>query len=447
MCQDACNTDLGVHTKTRIRAHGCCRALTNYLGHVRTCETFSGRRLSPHLSTVLHVAAAAQATMAPVTRAAAVVVHPCGAYQGGTLRRSARCTAARTGAIPPAPVPASRRARRGGVHKQPRQPARDPPTAAQACGGVPKKPAEVVAEYNRVKATLVTHRNVLRGLVRLPRLKRADGQFTLGGLMLTFFSAHLGHVVTKAALVGFLRQFKCDSTDPQPRHLGMQRGFDFLVAGCWHPGLERRLRCGEYCLLSLERAHPSAAAMHRSQDVTARGFDALKRVYGHRCACCGSKEGDPHLKNGHLITRLEKGHCDPRRPLANNCLPMCGLCNMVYKDRAVFNPRGFIVRWLAKPCTARQDRAADDDGGREDTTSTCAQRRQRVMIGLRVPPSPPPRIQRLRKSPAAPPPAAGGSRLSAPALNLQQRRRSPRIAALHHAAHGQHGRLRLRLHR
>ena len=183
--------------------------------------------------------------------------------------------------------------------------------------------------------------------VKLPNLVRKDGKYTVGGLTLVFFASRMGEIGRKADLNRFLRTMRCESTDPQPRHLGMQNGLNFLVKGCYHPMAGRVLRSGEYSLLDLVSTHPSANMMHRSCTVSGTWFDRLKTQYGRRCACCGSEEGGRHYKNTHIITTLDKGHCDPRKPLKNtNCIPMCTLCNMVYKDHAVFNRRGFIVEWL-----------------------------------------------------------------------------------------------------
>jgi hypothetical protein len=183
--------------------------------------------------------------------------------------------------------------------------------------------------------------------VKLPGLQRSDGKFTVGGLTLVFFASRMGEIGKKAELNRFLRTMRCESTDPQPRHLGMQNGLNFLVKGCYHPVAGRVLRSGEYSLLDLASTHPSAGMMHRSGKINGTWFDRLKREYDHRCACCGSKEGERHYKNPHVVTTLDKGHCDPRKPLKNaNCIPMCALCNMVYRDHAVFNRRGFIVEWL-----------------------------------------------------------------------------------------------------
>lgn len=167
--------------------------------------------------------------------------------------------------------------------------------------------------------------------------------------MVVFFALHLGRIVTKRELLVFLREAGVDTPDPQPRHLGMQVGLNFLVQGCWHPRAKRALGRGEYCLLDLKTCHPNHQTMHRTSMLEKSDFLDIKAVYKHRCACCGSLEGEPHLKNELLMTTLERGHCDPRKPLdADNCIPMCTVCNRVYKNSAVFTKRGFVAEMFSK---------------------------------------------------------------------------------------------------
>jgi hypothetical protein len=214
---------------------------------------------------------------------------------------------------------------------------------------------------------------------------------TVSGLMLVFFAARLGKVSTKTELVDFLRAMKCPTLDPQPRHLGMQVGLNFIVQGCYHPRAKRALRRGEYCLLDLKRSHPSHASMHRAKALPRLSWEPLKLLYGGRCACCGSVEGERHLKNAHLITTLERGHCDPRRPLTDdNCVPMCKLCNMVYKDKAVISRRGFVVKWLGGDAVddeetekeAAEGSAASDSASAIDDTVVEAEAPGASSLGL-----------------------------------------------------------------
>lgn len=204
--------------------------------------------------------------------------------------------------------------------------------------------------YPSIKDVEATHRAIRTLHPRAPALRhnssrgRARGRFTVTGLMLAFFATRLGKVVDKQELVGFLRRMRVRSNDPQPRHIGMQLGFDFLVAGCVHPRTRQTLKRGQYCLLSIRRRKTPE---HRTMQVTPSQFQKIKARFAFRCASCGSGEGQPHLKSPRLLTRLERGHMHPKKVLdVKNCIPMCAMCNSVYKNKAVFNARGFICRWL-----------------------------------------------------------------------------------------------------
>lgn len=193
-------------------------------------------------------------------------------------------------------------------------------------------------------------KNVHGSHIHIPRLYNHDGRYTINGLTLVFYAYHLGDIKHKRELMDFLHEFECRSTDPQPRHLGMQYGFNFLVKGCYHPKYKRHMQNGEFSLLDLDKVHPNVHQKHRKKDIafTPATFLELKTRYKHKCVCCGSIEGQPHSKNMLYITKLEMGHMDPRLPLAyDNCIPMCNMCNMVYKNHAVFNANGFIVKWLS----------------------------------------------------------------------------------------------------
>lgn len=201
--------------------------------------------------------------------------------------------------------------------------------------GVPATYAQIVALVARAHLP-----------VRMPRLCNGP-RYTVAALMLVFFYRHLGKVKTIAQLKAFLEEQGCESMNPQPRHLGMQNGFRFLVRNCVHPQLKKPLKQGQYCLLTMMSAHPSAGFQHRTRAaaLTTARFRKLCSSFGGRCAVCGSKEGEPHLKNPLLQTTIERGHANPCRPLTvGNCIPMCRLCNCAYKNKATFNSRGIITR-------------------------------------------------------------------------------------------------------
>lgn len=210
-----------------------------------------------------------------------------------------------------------------------------------------KQCATLESSYARIVATV----RARKLKVRVPRL-RIRGNYTVGALMLIYFYNNLGKVRTIVDLRAFLTAHGCRSLDPQPRHLGMQNGFRFLVHNGIHPRLSRPLRQGQYCLLDLGSAHPSAPFRHRCREgiLTDAQFTKLRKQFQGRCAVCGSMDGQPHFKNALLRTTIERGHADPRKPLtARNCIPMCCLCNRAYKDKAAFNCRGLVVRWLVPP--------------------------------------------------------------------------------------------------
>lgn len=179
--------------------------------------------------------------------------------------------------------------------------------------------------------------------VRMPMLLNNRGKYTVAGLTLCYFYIHLGKIKHVSDLICFLRLHHVYNR-PHPRHFGMQHGFDFLVHHSIHPKFNRKLLAGEYCLHSIKKAHPSR---HRTLTVSCSSFAELKKAYKHHCAVCGSIENEKHLKNENIITRLEKGHCNPLLPLSlKNCIPMCGYCNHVYKNKFVFNKNGIIIKTL-----------------------------------------------------------------------------------------------------
>ena len=153
--------------------------------------------------------------------------------------------------------------------------------------------------------------------------------------------------------------------------------------------------------------------MHRAKVTGAKAlaWEPMKKLYGGRCACCGSVEGQRHLKNEHLVTTLEKGHCDPRRPLTDdNCIPMCKLCNMVYKDHAVLNRRGFVVQWLSAgepPAAAPQSPAATDNPPPAKAAAAAAVRKRgaAVVVVRRAPGKNVVAAAATRRVPSRPPPS------------------------------------------
>jgi hypothetical protein len=186
--------------------------------------------------------------------------------------------------------------------------------------------------------------------VSVPKLFDYKGKYTITGLSMIYFFLHIGKIVEKKDLVAFLRKHGlCKINQPNPRHFGMQNGFYFLVRDSYHPRYRRTLQPGQYCLYTLSKTHPNriGCGHHRSACLNSSIFDSIKSTYSHRCAVCGSLENSFHLKNNTILTKLEKGHCDPRKPLTvQNCIPICTYCNQLYKNKYAFNKRGCIIRNL-----------------------------------------------------------------------------------------------------
>ena len=152
---------------------------------------------------------------------------------------------------------------------------------------------QVEAKYEAIRAALARKaRRPAAGSVspRLPALRKGKGpkatrgRFTLLGLMLTYFAMKMKKIVDKVELVRFLRRMRASTTDPQPRHLGMQMGFDFLVAGCRHPVSGVVLKRGQYCLMSLNPSKQSHFLVHRRVRVTDSEFVRLKKKFECRAA-------------------------------------------------------------------------------------------------------------------------------------------------------------------
>jgi hypothetical protein len=182
--------------------------------------------------------------------------------------------------------------------------------------------------------------------VKLPELVTKEG-YTKDALVLLYLAQDYPATkkVTKHELTLFIRQYYPDINDvQQARHLGAQKGW-FISAG-GRDNKDVLLSRGEYQLISLERPYPAFKG-HRIEKT--EDWGSLKRQYGFRCATCGSREGRPNIQWPNTITKLQKSHKDPQKPLvAGNIIPQCQKCNRSYRKDWVFDERG-RVRGLANP--------------------------------------------------------------------------------------------------
>lgn len=87
----------------------------------------------------------------------------------------------------------------------------------------------------------------------------------------------------------------------------------------------------------------------RSKTLSAKDFDDLKKLHGHRCVTCGAREGRPDRRYRDQAVQLQQGHRDPEQPLTlKNTIPQCQFCNRAYRNDFVFDAKG-RVRSVASP--------------------------------------------------------------------------------------------------
>ncbi len=182
--------------------------------------------------------------------------------------------------------------------------------------------------------------------VKLPKL-RHGGAYTKDALTLVYLAQGYPHtrIVTKSELTEFIRQFDDSVLDvQQARHLAAQKGW-FIISGTRNDITSRMLAPGEYQLQTMEKPYPGFTASRREEIVDGDYWDNLKREYDYRCACCGSKEGEPHRYWSNTITVLQKGHKDPNKALEpGNIIPQCEKCNRPDRNYWVYDDKGRVVK-------------------------------------------------------------------------------------------------------
>lgn len=182
--------------------------------------------------------------------------------------------------------------------------------------------------------------------VKLPSL-RYGGAYTKDALTLVYLA--LGYpntrIVSKSELTEFIRLFDASVTDvQQARHLAAQKGW-YIESGTRNDNTSKALAPGEYRLTTMEKPYPGFRATRRDEVVGGDYWELLKRDYGHRCACCGSKEGEPHRYWRNTKTVLQKGHMDPNKPLEpGNIIPQCDKCNRPDRNYWVYDDKGRVVK-------------------------------------------------------------------------------------------------------
>jgi hypothetical protein len=134
----------------------------------------------------------------------------------------------------------------------------------------------------------------------------------------------------------------------QVRHLALQCGFNVLKGGELNPMTKEKLPEYHFLLLDIENPYPTFIPKRRKVEMTGDDWTSLKKRYDNKCVNCGSEEGSPLRWNPHKITLLQQGHMDPRKSLTlDNVIPQCAICNQQYKNKAVFNDRGYVVEFCS----------------------------------------------------------------------------------------------------
>ena len=188
--------------------------------------------------------------------------------------------------------------------------------------------------------------------VTLPALKRADGDYTKDALVLIRLYVNYPDTkeLSKKEITKFMRLFYPEVDDvQQQRHLAMQKGWYILSGTRGDFSDNYKIKAGTYKLVSVEKPHPSYIENRRT-GVNTEDFEELKKIYGYRCAVCGSKEGKPHFFRKNVTVKLQQGHMDPQKDLtAGNIIPQCQICNRPDRNRWIYDKTGRVIKIADTP--------------------------------------------------------------------------------------------------
>ncbi len=188
--------------------------------------------------------------------------------------------------------------------------------------------------------------------VKLPSLTDKQGNYTKDALVLVYLAQGYPNTrkVSKEELTQFIRQYNDRVSDvQQARHLAAQKGW-FIASGTRGNKIKgEHLGQGEYKLVSLREPYPGFRGHRVEERISGEDWEELKKKYGYRCATCGSEEGKPHLHWPNVITKLQKAHMDPNKPLVRgNIIPQCQICNRADRNNWVYDEKGRVIA-LANP--------------------------------------------------------------------------------------------------
>jgi len=163
---------------------------------------------------------------------------------------------------------------------------------------------------------------------------------TKTGRTLLLLYKYKNTIVKKEHIQNVMAIFDTSSVDIQAqRHLSLQYGFNILKGKNMFEG--RELASREYVFLGFDDVYEDFKEDKRMENINVNSFEELKAKYDYKCGVCGVAEGERHRYYISTITSLERGHMNPNISLClDNCIPLCQICNKIYKDEFIFNPKG-----------------------------------------------------------------------------------------------------------
>ena len=186
--------------------------------------------------------------------------------------------------------------------------------------------------------------------VKLPNLRKKE-RYTKDGLVLVRLALNYPNteVISKEELTKFVKKYYPDVVDvQQARHLGLQKGW-YIITGTRGDLSQEKIPSGTYKLVSLKEPHPAYISQRRT-GIKENDFEKLKKMYGYKCACCGSKEGEAHNFRKNINVYLQEGHMDPSKDLiAGNIIPQCQICNRPDRNRWIYDATGRVIKVANTP--------------------------------------------------------------------------------------------------
>ncbi len=142
----------------------------------------------------------------------------------------------------------------------------------------------------------------------------------------------------------------------QVRHLGLQYGYNILKGGDNILKGGEKIKQSHYMLVDLENTYNGFIKDKRKGKITNKNWTSLLLEYDNKCVNCGSVNGEPLRWDKNKTTKLAQGHMDPRKPLTiDNAIPQCNICNQQYKNKAIFNKRGYVIDFIKEGIDSQAD--------------------------------------------------------------------------------------------